>query len=35
VRFLILTGTALTGDVPMVVTRFEDPGAAFGIGRTL
>jgi tetratricopeptide (TPR) repeat protein len=24
----------LYGDVPMVVTRFEDPGAAFGIGRT-
>lgn len=22
------------GDVPMVVTRFEDPGTAFGIGRT-
>jgi tetratricopeptide (TPR) repeat protein len=24
----------LYGDVPMVVKRFEDPGAAFGIGRT-
>src|SRR5690606_9683858 len=24
----------LYGDVPMVVTRFTDPGTAFGIGRT-
>ncbi len=24
----------LYGDVPMVVKRFEDPGTAFGIGRT-